>query len=123
MDLMQPGTQRGASAITLIIILALIGAGTFIGLQYIPQYIEAGTVDSILSNIEQVHEETPVTSINSLRNMIEKQLDINQMDDLRDSYKVTQDEEIYMVDVNYERELNLIYEKKLVQYNKSLTLK
>ena len=123
MDLMQPGTQRGASAITLIIILALIGAGTFIGLQYIPQYIEAGTVYSILSNIEQVHEETPVTSINSLRNMIEKQLDINQMDDLRDSYKVTQDEEIYMVDVNYERELNLIYEKKLVQYNKSLTLK
>lgn len=123
MDLMQPGRQRGASAITLIIILALIGAGTFIGLQYIPQYIEAGTVDAILSNIEQAHEETPVTSINSLRNMIEKQLDINQMDDLRDSYKVTQDEEIYMVDVNYERELNLIYEKKLVQYNKSLTLK
>lgn len=122
MDLMQPGTQRGASAITLIIVLALIGAGTFIGLQYIPQYIEAGTVDSILSNIEQAHEETPVTSINSLRSMIEKQLDINQMDDLRDSFKVTQDEAIYTVTVDYERELNLIYEKKLVQYNKSLTL-
>jgi len=123
MDLMQPGTQRGASAITLIIILALIGAGTFVGLQYIPQYIEAGTVDSILSNIERTHEETPVTSVNGIRNMIEKQLDINQMDDLRDSFKVTQDEEIYIITVNYERELNLIYEKKLVQYNKSLTLK
>jgi hypothetical protein len=116
-------TQRGASAITLIIIMAIIGAGTFIGLQYIPQYIEAGTVDSILSNIEQAHEETPVTSVNAIRNMIEKQLDINQMDDLRDSFKVTQDEETYTVTVNYERELNLIYEKKLIKYDKSLTLR
>ena len=122
MDSKKPGTQRGASAISLIIILALIGAGTFIALQYIPQYIEAGTVDSILSNIEQAHEETPVTSVNGIRNMIEKQLDINQMDDLRDSFKVTQDEGIYTITVNYERELNLIYEKKLIQYNKSLTL-
>ena len=123
MDSKKPGTQRGASAISLIIILALIGAGTYIGLQYIPQYIEAGTVDSILSNIEQAHEETPVTSVNGIRNMIEKQLDINQMDDLRDSFKVTQDEAIYTITVNYERELNLIYEKKLIQYNKSLTLR
>jgi hypothetical protein len=116
-------TQRGVSAITLIIILAIIGAGTFIGLQYIPQYIEAGTVDSILDNIERAHEETPATSVNSIRNMIEKQLDINQMDDLRDSFKVTQDEESYTVTVNYERELNLIYDKKPVQYNKSITLR
>jgi hypothetical protein len=116
-------TQRGASAIALIIILAIIGAGTYIGLQYIPQYIEAGTVDSILSNIEQAHEETPVSSINNLRSMIEKQLDINQMDNLRDSFKVTQDEEIYIVTVNYERELNLIYEKKPMIYEKTLILR
>ena len=116
-------TQRGASAIGIIIILAIIGAGAYIGLQYIPQYIEAGTVDSILSNIEQAHEETPVSSANNIRNMIEKQLDINQMDDLGDSFKVTQDEEIYVVTVSYERELNLIYEKKPMKYEKSITLR
>jgi len=116
-------TQRGASAIGIIIILAIIGAGAYIGLQYIPQYIEAGTVDSILSNIEQAHEESPVTSANKVRSMIEKQLDINQMDDLRDSFKVTQDEEIYIVTVSYERELNLIYEKKPMKYEKTLTLR
>ena len=116
-------TQRGASAITLIIILAIIGAGTYIGLQFIPQYIEAGTVDSILSNIEQTHEETPVSSAKKIRSMIERQLDINQMDDLRDSFKVTQDEEIYIVTVSYERELNLIYEKKLMKHEKSITLR
>ena len=116
-------TQRGASAIGIIIILAIIGAGAYIGLQYIPQYIEAGTVDSILSNIESAHEESPVSSANKIRSMIEKQLDINQMDDLRDSFKVTQDEEIYTVEVSYERELNLIYEKKPMKYEKSITLR
>ena len=116
-------TQRGASAISLIIILAIIGTGVFIGLQYIPQYIEAGTVDSILSSIEKAHEEKPVSSANNLRSMINKQLDINQMDDLRDNFKVTQDDEIYIVEVSYERELNLIYEKKPMIYEKTLTLR
>ena len=116
-------TQRGASAITLIIILAIIGAGTYLGLQYIPQYIEASTVDALLSSIEQTHEEKPVSSASNIRNMIDKQLDINQMGDLRDSFKVTQDDEIYIVNVSYERELNLIYEKKLMKYEKSITLR
>jgi hypothetical protein len=116
-------TQRGASAIALIIILAIIGAGTYIGLQYIPQYIEAGTVDSILSSIEQAHEEKPVSSANKVRDMINKQLDINQLDDLRDSFKVTQDEEIYIITVSYARELNLIYEKRPMKYEKTLILR
>ena len=116
-------TQHGASAITLIVILAIIGTGGFIVLQNITQYIEAGTVDSILSSIEKAHEENPVSSANNLRSMINKQLDINQMDNLRDSFKVTQDDEIYIVEVSYERELNLIYKKKRIKYEKTLTLK
>ena len=116
-------TQRGASAITLIVILAIIGTGGFIGLQYITLYIESGTVDSILSSVEKTHEEKPVSSANNLRSMINKQLDINQMDHLRDNFKVTQDDEIYIVEVNYERELNLIYEKKPMIYEKTLTLR
>ena len=116
-------TQRGASAITLIIILAIIGAGTYIGLQYIPQYIEYGTVDSILGNIEKAHEKTPVTSVKNIRSMIDKQLNMNSMDDMQDNFTVTQVDETYIVKVSYERELNLIYEKKPIKYEKSLTLK
>lgn len=116
-------TQRGASAIGLVIILAIIGAVIYIALQYIPQYIESSTVDTILSSIEETHAATPGSSANKIRSLINKQLDINQMDDLRDSFKVTQDGEIYLVTVNYERELNLIYEKKLIKYDKSLTLR
>jgi len=116
-------TQRGASTIGIIIILAIIGVGAYIGLQYIPQFIECGTVDTILSNIEKANEEKPVKSINEVRNMINRQLDINQMDDLRDSFEVTQIDDTYIVTVNYERELDLIYEKKPMIYEKSVTLR
>ena len=114
--------QRGASAIGIIIILAIIGVGAYIGFQYLPLYIEAGTVDSILTSIENTDKEKPVTSAQQIRGMIEKQLNMNQMDDLANSFKVTQDEEIFIVNVNYERELNLIYEKKLIITDKTLTL-
>ena len=115
--------QQGLSAIGLIILLAIIGVGTYIGLQYIPQYIEAGTVDSILANLEKAQEETPFSSANDVRDAINKQLTMNQMDDLRDSFKIVQDGEAYIVKASYERELNLIYEKKTMPYEKTLTLK
>ena len=114
--------QRGASAIGIIITLAIIGVGAYIGFQYLPLYIEAGTVDSILTSIENNDREKPVTSAQQIRGMIEKQLNMNQMEDLADSFKVTQDEEIFIVNVNYDRELNLIYEKKLIITDKTLTL-
>jgi Tfp pilus assembly major pilin PilA len=114
--------QRGASAIGIIITLAIIGIGAYIGFQYLPLYIETGTVDSILTSIENADKEKPVTSAQQIRGMIEKQLNMNQMEDLADSFKVMQDEEIFIVHVNYEREINLIYEKKLIITEKTLTL-
>jgi len=116
-------TQRGASTIGIIIILAIIGAGVYIGLQYIPQYIEASTVDSILSNLGKASKATPVSSVDALQDMIDKQLNMNQLDDLRDSFKVTQNGDAYVVKVSFERELNLIYEKKPIKYEKSITLR
>lgn len=115
--------QQGASSIGLFIILAIIGAGIYIGLQYIPQYIERGTVDSILGNLETAHKETPFSNTKSIQDMIGKQLDINQMDDLQESFTVTQDEATYIVKVSYERELNLLYEKKPIKYEKAIVLK
>ena len=116
-------TQQGASGIGLIIFLAIIGAGVYIGLQYIPQFIERGTVDSILGSIEKTHKAKPLGSAKAVRDMINRQLDINQMNDLRDSFTVKQDNRMYIVKVSYERELNLIYEKKPMKYEKTLTLR
>jgi|GEM_PF-814603 len=116
-------TQRGASSIVLIIILALLGAGVYIGLQYLPQYIEAGTVDSILGSVEKAYDKSAVNSVKSIQDMIDKQLNMNQMNDLKDNFKVTQDGEEYLIKVSYERELNLIYEKKPVKYEKTVILR
>jgi hypothetical protein len=37
--------QKGASAIVLVIVLAIFGFAVYVGLQYIPQRIESGTVE------------------------------------------------------------------------------
>ena len=116
-------TQRGASSIVLIIILALLGAGVYIGLQYLPQYIEAGTVDSILGSVEKAYDKSAVNSVKSIQDMIDKQLNMNQMNDLKDNFKVTQDGDRYIIKVSYERELNLVYKKKPVTYEKIVILR
>jgi len=116
-------TQRGGSVIIPIIILAIIGFGAYIGIQYLPQYIEASNVDSILGNIEKANAKTPVNGVKGIQDIINKQLNINQMNDLKDNFKVKHDGEMYTVKVSYTRELNLIYKKKTIEYEKSITLK
>ena len=115
--------QQGASTVVVIIILALIGVGVYIGLQYIPQVIETGTVETILENLETKHRESPFTSVHDVQKAINRQLNINQMEDIRDNFKVMERGDSYVVKVDYERELNLIYEKRTIQTSKSVTLK
>jgi hypothetical protein len=116
-------TQHGASAIVVIILLAVLGAGAYIGFQYIPQYIEASTVNSILNNLEKAHNRAPIRSVKTVREVIDKQLNMNQLDELKDSFKVTQDSGEYLIKVSFERELNLIYRKEPMKYEKTLILK
>jgi len=116
-------TQRGASSLLLIIILALLGAGVYIGLQYLPTYIEAGTVDSILDNVEKAYDKSADNSVKSIQDSIDKQLNVNQMNDLKENFKVTQDDEEYIIKVSYERELNLIYTSKPVKYERTVILR
>jgi len=115
-------SQRGASAIGIIIILAILGAGAYIGFQYVPLLIEAGTVDSVLGTLEQNNEKKHVTSVGQVRDMIDKQLNMNQMEEMADSFTVTKDEDTYTVNVYYERQLDLIYEKKLIETDKTIIL-
>ena len=116
-------TQRGGSAIVPVIILAIIGFGAYIGIQYFPQYIESSTVDSILGSIEKANAKTHFNDVKGIQDIIDKQLNVNDMNDLKDNFKVKQDGEVYTVKVSYTRELNLIYTKKAVEYEKSITLK
>ena len=115
--------QKGASAISLIITLAILGYSVYIGLQYIPQFIESGTVNSILDNIESNHKVTPVDGVYEIQNSINAQLDVNQMNDMKDKFHVTRNGGTYTIEVSYDRELNLGFKMKLMKYEKTLILK
>ena len=115
--------QHGASSVAGIIVLALIGAGIYIGLQYIPQRIESGTVDSILGDIRKAHASKPASQGKDIQAMIGRSLNINQLEDMQKYFTVTENSDEIVVNVAYERELNLLYTKKQINYNKSLTLR
>ena len=114
--------QKGASIIGLIIGLAFIGVLAFVGLQYIPQYIESGTVGSMLDAVARGHKSSPFRSVNDVQKAIDKQLTVNQMDDLKERFVITPNGSSYTITVSYERELDLGYKKKVMQYEKSVIL-
>lgn len=114
--------QQGASSVAIIIVLALIGAGVYIGLQYVPQLIESGTVDSILSDIKKANVSKPAREVTDIQEVIGRALNINQMEDMRKNFTVTENNDEFFVNVAYDRELNLLYTKKQIHYKKSLTL-
>lgn len=115
--------QHGGSAIGLIIILAIVGYGVFTAIQYVPQYIESATVKTILDNVEDAHNKERFNDATAVRNAIDKQLYINEMSDLKDSFTVTPSRGGYIVTVHYERKLNLLFENKPMPYEKTIRLK
>lgn len=115
--------QQGASSFSIIIVLVLIGAGVYLGLQYIPQLIESGTVDAILDDIKKTHAMKPVREVKDLNEMIGRSLDVNQMEDLRKDFTVSENEDEFLVDVAYTRELDLLVTRQQINYRKSLTLR
>ncbi len=115
--------QKGASVIGLIIMLAILGYGVYLGLQYIPLYVESGTVNSILDNIEANHKASPVRSVYEIQTAINRQLDVNQMNDMKDKFYVTENGRTYTIEVGYEREINLGYKIKKLKYEKTRTLR
>ena len=114
--------QKGASAIGFIIVLAIFGFAVYVGLQYIPQRIESGSVDSILDSIVENHKTTPVQNVSEILSTITRLLNVNQMDDMKENFKVSKYRGTYIIKVSYERELNLGYETKTIQYEKTRTL-
>ena len=115
--------QGGGSVVSLIITLAIIGIIAYISVQYIPQHLESTTVDSILDKIEQDHITSRIGSVNDLNRSIDRYLNVNEMNDMRENFTITQSGGMYVVRVSYERELNLIYDTKQMKYEKSLTLR
>ena len=114
--------QQGGSAIGLIIFLAILGYGIFVGIQYVPQYIESSSVKSMLDTIVDKNKKERFGDIYAVKRAIDDLLYINQMEELEDSFKVRQYRGDITVTVSYERELNLLYETKLMLYESFVSL-
>lgn len=115
--------QRGASAVGTIILLAIVAYGVFVGIQYVPQLIESGSVHSVLNSIEGAHHSDPARSAQAVRALVDNHLNLNQMNHLKNSFNVREFANDYVIEVSYERDLDLFFTKKVITYETSLTLR
>ena len=114
--------QKG-SAILNVIILLLVAYGIFVGVQYAPIMIESRTIDAMLNSIAQSNQSAPAENIDAVESMLNNQLYINEMTDMRDSFDIDYRDRAYTIRVNYERSLNLGFDQKTLKYQKSMTLR
>ena len=117
-----PAQQKGASAIATIIFLAVLGYAVYIGIQYVPQAIESKSIDAILINVETDHQSNPVTSEDDARSRVIKLLQISEMNDMTENISVKNMSGETTITFSYDRELNLIFKKHSMHYEKSLIL-
>ena len=83
--------QRGKGAIGNVIVLALIGFGVWVGIQFIPQKLEQGTVKSILDDVEKRHFASPIRDDGDLWQVIDRQLLVNEMRDMRPNFTIARE--------------------------------
>ena len=117
-----PRQQKGASTIGTIIILAVLGYGVYLGIQYVPQAIESKSVGSILNSIEVSHRTNAITSKQDATAQVIKMLQVNEMNDMTDSFTVEGRDGRIIITFSYDRELNLGYKIQPIQYEKSVSL-
>ena len=117
-----PGKQQGASAIATIIVLAVLGYGIYIGMQYVPQAIEAKSIDSILTGIESTNRTEHFNSVRAIKEKVIAGLQINEMNDMTDKFSVKKIKGKFVVKFNYDRELNLVYKTLPMHYEQTVTL-
>jgi hypothetical protein len=72
--------------------------------------------------MENSQQKAPANSVRKVQDKITNLLSVNQRNDLKDSFKVRQNGNKFIISVKFDRELNLLYEKKVLKYDKSLTL-
>jgi hypothetical protein len=121
MKRMQKG-QKGSGSFGTLVTLAVLGFGIWVAIQYVPQWIESNAVDSILEKLQTENKSTPANSASQVKKKIESLLNTNQMLDMQDSFTVTQSANTYEIAVNYERDLNLLFTKKVISYKKMANL-
>ena len=114
--------QKGGSAIGTLIILVVFAYGIFIGIQYVPQVIESRSIDSILNDMKDAQRTDPVNSEQIAKEKVVRMLQLNEMNDMTDSFTVRKQDGRIKIMFNYDRELNLIFKTQPIHYEQSVQL-
>jgi hypothetical protein len=107
--------QLGSGAIGLVITLIIIGYVAYVGIQYVPQIIEEKTVQAILDKIQQDSKAGNIQSAEDIERVWAKHLNINEMNELKNAIEIDGYGGRFTIVVQYERELDLLFDKKTIQ--------
>jgi hypothetical protein len=114
--------QTGGSVIVNLIILALVAYGLFVAIQYVPQWVEAKSIGTILDNMQSTQGSDPVRTVNGARDKVIRMLQINEMNDMTESFEVSRAGDDIVVTFSFDRELNLLYETRPIHFERSVRL-
>ena len=118
----RPKLQTGGSKIFTLIVLAGLTYGVFIGIQYVPQWIESRTIQSILDDMQRTQGADPVDSEASAKVKLVRMLQMNEMNEMTENFTVSASRDSIGITFDYERDLNLIYKTKTIHYRQSVRL-
>ena len=114
--------QAGKSKLGSFVFFALLAYVIFIGFQFVPQKLEEATVQSILTEVEKQHLAYRVTTRDEAWKNINRHLMINEMRDMQDIFEVSKPDQYVIIDVYYQRELNLLFTSFNRTYRQTLEL-
>ena len=114
--------QKGASAISNVILLAVLGIGVYLGIQYFPHFIEIRVLESVLDSLESGQQTNPTSNAQEVTSWISTLLNINHNDDLRSAFTVRENGSSIVVTAVYDWELNVLYGMKPMHFERTVTL-
>lgn len=115
-------SQRGGSLMGNIFLLALFVYAVYLAIQYVPQYLESRSLDSVLQSLQSQHQSNPFESAQEVDQALRRNLNMNQMDDMMRHIQVRQNPSGFSIEASYERELDLVFQKKTLTVNKTVDL-
>jgi hypothetical protein len=114
--------KQDGGAMTSLMILAIIAYIIYVGIQYAPLYIESSSVDSILHTVADNDGKERLASESDVRIALDKQLYINEMRDFKGTFSIVPIPDGFRVTARYERQLNLLFKRIQIPFEKSVAL-
>ncbi|WP_396588996.1 DUF4845 domain-containing protein [Bermanella sp. R86510] len=106
--------QRGASAITMLIILVLAFSGFITLLKVVPLYTDDMAMSTIFENLQEENQGKDLPSRTRISDMIQRRMSVNGVSDLYDYVEVGGKGSTIIIEMNYERRVPLVSNLELV---------